>query len=494
MQELSVNHLAQRVQELGLVSPTSLEDVLRDLPPGSSGEDLLRALERRGLLTVLQTEKLRHGDKTGYFLGGYVLKYKIASGTFGRVYRAEDPSNGQPVAIKVLRRRWAEDKHVVELFVREACLGMSLKHPNIVQTLLVDHDKATDQHFMVMEFVEGGNLRDLLVIRKRFDVAETLRLLEDMAAGLAYAFSRGVTHRDLKPSNVLLSAQGTAKLVDFGLAQIFRFDESILDEEERVQVERTLDYAGLEKATNAPPNDTRSDIFFLGCIAYEMLTGRPALQPTRDRQFRGSRERFLAIPQLRPEEVQGFLPVVHLVRSMMALDPNLRPQTPQQLLDQIRQVRSQLGQTFGSREPATAMPTVTVFVVERNERLQDIIRDKLKKLGYRVLLSAMPERALERFEQQPYAGVIVDVGSVGEEGVQVLQQLVRRAREKDLTIAAYALLSETQDEIAAQLQQEPMIRLLRRPLSLGDLAKAIQQTLPPGPATGNNKKREIPRS
>jgi serine/threonine protein kinase len=489
MQELTLSNLVQRVQTLGLVKPATMEEVLHELPSGSSAEDLLRALERRGLLTALQIEKLRHGDKTGYFLGGYVLKYKIASGTFGRVYRAEDPSNGQPVAIKVLRRRWAEDKHVVELFVREACLGMSLKHPNIVQTLMVDHDKATDQHFMVMEFVEGGNLRDLLTIRKRFEVGETLRLLEDMASGLAYAFSRGITHRDLKPSNVLLSAQGTAKLVDFGLAQIFRFDESILDEEERVQVERTLDYAGLEKATNAPPNDTRSDIFFLGCIAYEMLTGRPALQPTRDRQFRGSRERFLAIPQLRPEEVQGFLPVVHLVRSMMALDPNLRPQTPQQLLEQIRQVRAQLGQTLGNRAEvaSNSTPTVTIFVVERNERLQELIRDKLKKLGYRVLLSTMPERALERFEQQPYAGLIVDVGSVGEEGAEVLQKLIRRAHEKNLSIAAYAIVSETQNELAEQLQSEPMVHVLRRPLSLGDLTRAVTQKLPPDPAKRSDR-------
>jgi serine/threonine protein kinase len=481
MQDQTISNLAQRVTQLRLVSPAQVEAVLQELPSGSNGEEFLRALERRGLLTGLQIEKLRRGDTTGYFLGGYVLKYKIAAGTFGRVFRAEDPSNGQPVAIKVLRRRWTEDKNIVELFVREACLGMSLKHPNIVQTLAVDYDKASDQHFMVMEFVEGGNLRDLLAIRKRFDVAETLRLLEDMAAGLAYAFSRGITHRDLKPSNVLLSAQGTAKLVDFGLAQVFRFDESLLSEEESLQVQRTLDYAGLEKATNAPPNDTRSDIFFLGCIAYEMLTGRPALQPTRQRHLRASRERFLNVPQLQPEEVQGFLPVVHLVRSMMALDPQLRPQTPQQLLDQIRQVRHQLkiNSNDNSSAAALATPTVTVFVVERHEHLQEIIREKLKKLGYRVLLSAMPERAWERFAQQPFQGVIVDVGSVGEEGVQALLRLLKLAEDKGVSLTAIALLSEGQDHLAAELAEQPRVTVLRRPLNLGDLVRSLTHALPP---------------
>ncbi|MDW8223636.1 MAG: serine/threonine-protein kinase [Gemmatales bacterium] len=481
MQELTASNLAQRVVQLGLVRPEQIEDTLQELPPGSNGENLLRALERRGLLTGLQIEKLRRGDTTGYFLGGYALKYKIAAGTFGRVFRAEDPNNGQAVAIKVLRRRWTEDKNVVELFIREACLGMSLKHPNIVQTLMVDHDKATDQHFMVMEFVEGGNLRDMLTIRKRFDVAETLRLLEDMASGLAYAFSRGITHRDLKPSNVLLSAQGTAKLVDFGLAQIFRLDESLLSEEERIQVQRTLDYAGLEKATNAPPNDTRSDIFFLGCIAYEMLTGRPALQPTRQRHLRASRERFLNVPQLQPEEAQGFLPLVHLVRSMMALDPQMRPQTPQQLLDQIRHVRSQLskGNSQDTTVSAVIPSGITVFVVERHENLQELIREKFKKLGYRVLLSTMPERMLERFAQQPFQGAVVDVGSVGEEGVQALKQVVEQAQARNLPLTAIAIVSENQDALADQLAELPQIEILRRPLNLGQLVRALTQSLPP---------------
>lgn len=481
MQELTAKDLAQRVTELRLVSSEQVEAALQTLPPDCAGEEFLRALERRGLLTALQIDKLRRGDTLGYFLGGYALKYKIAAGTFGRVFRAEDPSNGQAVAIKVLRRRWTQDKNIVELFVREACLGMSLKHPNIVQTLMVDHDKATDQHFMVMEFVEGGNLRDMLAIRKRFTVGETLRLLEDMASGLAYAYSRGITHRDLKPSNVLLSAQGTAKLVDFGLAQIFGFDESLLNEEDRLQVQRTLDYAGLERATQAPPNDTRSDIFFLGCIAYEMLTGRPALQPTRQRHLRASKERFLNIPQLQPEEVQGYMPLVHLVRSMMALDPQVRPQTPQQLLDQIRHVRSQLGKSESSNPGRLAQesPTVTIFVVERHERLQEIIRGKLKKLGYRVLLSALPERAQERFSQQPFQGLIVDVGSIGREGADVLCRLVEQSQEKHIPLTAIAILSEDQEDYAARLAEQPTITVLRRPLNLGDLVRTLTQVLPP---------------
>jgi serine/threonine-protein kinase len=166
---------------------------------------------------------------------------------------------------------------------------------------------------------------------------------------------------------------------------------------------------------------------------------------------------------------------------MMALDPQLRPQTPQQLLDQIRQVRHQLkiNSNDNSSAAALATPTVTVFVVERHEHLQEIIREKLKKLGYRVLLSAMPERAWERFAQQPFQGVIVDVGSVGEEGVQALLRLLKLAEDKGVSLTAIALLSEGQNHLAAELAEQPRVTVLRRPLNLGDLVRSLTHALPP---------------
>src|SRR5205814_962240 len=119
-----------------------------------------------------------------------------------------------------LRKRWSEDPHKVEMFEREGRMGMSMHHPNIVRILAVNQNKPTGQYYIVMEFVEGGNLRDFLGIRKQLEVKEALRLLEECSAALAYAHTRGLTHRDLKPTNVLIASQGVAKLVDFGLAEI----------------------------------------------------------------------------------------------------------------------------------------------------------------------------------------------------------------------------------------------------------------------------------
>ena len=112
--------------------------------------------------------RLAKGDQDGYFIGGYRLLYKISSGSFGRVYRADDPKSGVVVAIKVLRNKWSDDKHSVELFEREGKMGMSMHHPNLVEILKVDKDEQSGQYYIVMEFVEGGNLRDFLGIRKKW--------------------------------------------------------------------------------------------------------------------------------------------------------------------------------------------------------------------------------------------------------------------------------------------------------------------------------------
>lgn len=241
------------------------------------------------------------------------------------------------MAVKVLRRKWSEDRHNVELFEREGRLGMTLQHPNIVEILAVNRDPASRQYYIVMEFVEGGNLRDILNIRKKLEPGEVLRILDEVTQGLVYALSRGITHRDMKLTNVLMSSQGAAKLVDFGLAGLFGQRHAEADD---ANVDRTVDYAGLEKATNVAPGDTRSDIYFLGSVAYELLTGRPPLDMSRQARSRMSRERYLNVPPIQPEEINGPPSVIRLVESMMSLNPHERFQTPSQVLDAVREVRT----------------------------------------------------------------------------------------------------------------------------------------------------------
>jgi serine/threonine protein kinase len=473
--------LANRAVMLGLVTETQVIDVWEELGQrGGEIDPFLRVAQRKGHLTPWQAHKLAKGDAEGYFLGGYRILYRIASGTFGRVFRADDPQSGRIVAIKVLRRRWSEDKHNIELFAREGRLGLSLHHPNIVEVLAVNFDPATQSHFIVMEFVEGGNVRDFLAIRKKLEPGETLRVLEETAAGMTYAYSRGVTHRDMKLTNILISSQGIAKLVDFGLAGIYR--SALVGIRDDGQVDRTVDYAGLEKATGVPPGDVRSDIFFLGCVAFEMLTGQPPLAMPKNKSLRMQRERFMNIPLLTPAEVKGPPSLFHLVATMTSLNPQTRFQTPSQLLDAVRQVRQEVEERNLAERPGGPAPVPhsrSVFVVEKDERLQNALRGKFKDLGYRVFLSGDPVRALDRYRQQPFENLVVDVGTVGEEGLLLFERLMRESDRLGTACAGIVVLSEEQADWVDRVAKRPSVAVMVRPVSLKQLHVKLEHLAAP---------------
>ena len=470
MADLDAATLGQKAVHLGLITQGQLMDVWDELGNNRQPEAFLRFLERKGYLTPWQSTKLLKGDHDGYFLGGCRVLYKIASGSFGRVFRAAEVETGKVVAIKVLRRRWSDDPHNIELFEREGKVGLTMQHPNIVEVLNVRRDPTSGQYYIVMEFVEGQNLRDFLAVRKKLEPAEGLKILEEAAAGLAYAYSRGITHRDMKLTNILISSQGDAKLVDFGLAKLYSGMGNAED-----KVDRTVDYAGLEKATGVPAGDTRSDIYFLGCVLYEMLTGRPPLLMTKDRLARMQKYRFDNVPPLRPGEINGPPSVYRLVESMMAMDPRQRYQTPSQLLEAVRSVRREVEGKAGASGPAVP----AVFVVEADERLQDTLRARLKELGYKVFLAADPMRALDRYRQQPYDGLFVDVGSAGKDGLLVFDRILDEAERKGQKLGGLMVLSQEQAGWAEEVRKRPNAAVLVRPkVTLHDIRQKLQQLLP----------------
>lgn len=470
--------VAQLAQRLKLVTTAQLEECQSELGNQRGDDDALTSLlERKSYLTALQIDKLRKGDTQGYFLGNYRLLYKIASGSFGRVYRADDPNTGRVVAIKVLRNRHSEKQDIIESFEREGRVGMSLRHPNIVEILSVGQEPTTKQYFIVMEFVEGGNLRDILAIRKQFEVSEALKILEDVAAALGYAFARGVTHRDMKLTNVLISSQGTAKVVDFGLAQIF--SKAFITEDDNVG--RSVDYIGLERATNAPANDVRSDIYFIGCIGYEIMSGRPPLTLTKNIQERKSKERFLRVRPLQTHELKGHgnqvAHAIRLIETMMAIDPKQRYQTPTQLLDAIRTLRSEAG----GRDPMQSIgprSAPTVFILESDERLQDAFREKIKNMGYRVLIASDPSRAIERFQMHPFNVMVVDADTTQRDGMRALNTVLLKARSQSIPCHGIIVMDAKNAELLRVLDPSLKVAVLHRPLKLGVLADKLRDLAP----------------
>jgi serine/threonine-protein kinase len=334
---------------------------------------------------------------------------------------------------------------------------------------------------MVMEFVEGQNLRDFVKARGKFDIADSLRITADVAAGLDYAAGKGVTHRDLKLSNVLVASTGRAKLVDFGLAAI----SALAKGDPASPNPRSIDYAALERITGVKKDDPRSDIYFSGCILYHLLTGVPPLLETKDRTQRLSVSRFREVTPIIQREPHLPGTVVALVNRAMELDPARRFATPGEMLTEIKAVQRRLeqgdsdeleagqGRKLLDREGESR----SVMVVEANAEMQDALRDLLKRRGYRVLVIGDAQRALKRFEEGPVPSecVIFCTTELGRSALEAFNRFGEM--EQTRHIPAILFLSEEHPQFATEAHTGPHRVLLSMPLKVRQLRGILLKLL-----------------
>jgi serine/threonine protein kinase len=207
----------------------------------------------------------------GQTLGKYRILEPLGRGGMAQVYKAYHPKLDRYAAIKVLRSDLVEEAEFLARFRREARAVAALRHPNIVQVF--DFDTQDDLYYMVMELLEGDTLKAHLNSFRTSGLhlphGDLVRILRDVLAGLAYAHSEGVIHRDLKPANIMLTRRGQAVLTDFGIAQIVGGTQYTVSG----ALMGTLNYMAPEQGLEGKC-DARSDIYSLGIVFYEMLTGR----------------------------------------------------------------------------------------------------------------------------------------------------------------------------------------------------------------------------
>jgi beta-lactam-binding protein with PASTA domain/tRNA A-37 threonylcarbamoyl transferase component Bud32 len=279
--------------------------------------------------------------------GRYQVRSRIARGGMATVYLATDLRLERRVAIKIMHGHLADDSQFKERFIQEARSAARLAHPNVVNVF--DQGQDSDMAYLVMEYLSGITLRDLLTEHKVLTPEQTLDILEAVLSGLAAAHKSGIVHRDLKPENVLLADDGRIKIGDFGLARAASANTAT-----GAALLGTIAYLSPELVTRGIA-DARSDIYAVGIMMYEMLAGE---QP-----FRGEQPMQIAYqhandsvptPSTRNPDVPAELD--ELVLWATAREPDQRPRDARMMLEQVVETQNQL---------RTALPTGATSVIQR---------------------------------------------------------------------------------------------------------------------------------
>ncbi len=299
----------------------------------------------------MATEPQEKPPRRYHRIGKYQVLAHVAAGGMGVVYKAVDQETGQEVALKILSPTLAARPSAVERFRREARHGAKLRHDNIVA--VYEFGEANGTWFLAQEFVEGTDLLEFIQRRGKLDPEEAVPLLIQAARGLDWLHQNQIVHRDIKPSNFLITevfGRKVVKLTDLGVAR------ETADEECRItqagNTVGTIDYMAPEQARDSGLADIRSDIYSLGCTLYHMLAGHP---PFPDGSLS---ERLFQHLEAEPPDVRQFnpkvkLPLLVVLRRMLAKSPDDRYQTPTDLIRDLSRLAG-----VAVPEPARTPPTV----------------------------------------------------------------------------------------------------------------------------------------
>lgn len=482
----SFEELKERAVSVGVLTQAQIHEICARF--GSihlDSDDFLKAAVRKGMLTNYQVERLTSDEPYGFYYGPYKILYIVGAGTFARVFRGEHRDDASMAAVKVLRARFSDNKTVVDHFLNEAKLGTQLQHPNIVPIYSASSEGYL--HFMTMEFVEGQTLREFVKVRKKVDPKTATLITRDVASGLEYAIRKGLQHRDLKLSNVMLSSSGQAKIVDFGLASIAERGASI--DVPFLKNQQSVDYVALERAPGAKKDDPRSDLYFLGCMYYQMLGGESPFLETKDRTKRLDRNRFYNVKPL--YQIDSSIPqiVAQIVAKAMQPDADSRYQSPTMMIYDLNKALEKLdaGSAAAPSSAAGAGATRTggstsefkrgILVVDSNETMQNVLREAFKKSGFRVLVFASPERAIERLADDDgiVQCLLFNATSLGLRAVRAFNEAGSRLGMKDLP--AVLLLDENQSGLIDEAHAGRLRIILQMPITIRQLREKIAALL-----------------
>ena len=301
----------------------------------------------------------------GQALGKYQILQPLGQGGMARVYKAYHPQLDRYVAVKVLRPDLVGEEGFLDRFQREARAVAALRHPNVVQVF--DFDAQDDIYYMVMELLEGDNLKTRMNEYRAhgqiMPFGEMIKILLDVLDGLGYAHAQGMVHRDIKPANILLTRQGRAVLVDFGIVQIVGATRHTVSG----ALIGTLNYMAPEQGLRSQ-SDARSDLYSIGVVLYELLTGRPPFDADTPLAIL---MKHVNDPLPRPTLVNPRIPpsVERVVLKALSKEPADRYQSAEEMTRALQQAVQEAGlnlpekiaSPFSFSTPASAGEPVAVY-------------------------------------------------------------------------------------------------------------------------------------
>jgi serine/threonine-protein kinase len=301
----------------------------------------------------------------GSKLGPYEIIEEIGKGGMATVYRAFQPSIGRFVALKVIHRAIAADSNSLGRFQREARLIARLEHPHLLP--VYDYDGEHDPPYIVMRYLEGSTLREALETGP-IPLADTVHVLRQIGAALDYAHRQGVIHRDLKPSNVMIDTEGNAFLMDFGIARILESTDGLTQTGFAVG---TPSYMSPEQGMGLTTVDNRSDIYALGVLLFQMLTGEPP--------FSGDNPMAIILQHINTPPpaaslVKGELPqaVDDVIRKAMAKEPDDRYQTATAMAVDLARAATLKPDSVPTQIKESAQRAVNAILASREARKDEL--------------------------------------------------------------------------------------------------------------------------
>lgn len=282
----------------------------------------------RRQLARLRTEA--ESDKTVLRIPGYQMIRKLGAGAMASVYLAKQTSLDRLVAIKILPRRYSGDANFIERFYKEGRAAAKLSDPNIVGAF--DVGQVGEQHYFVMEYIDGETVYERIVKAKRLKERDALTITRQVASALKHAHSRGFIHRDIKPKNIVMTKSNVAKLADLGLARAI--EDKKTAEAEKNKAFGTPYYISPEQIRGAVDIGPPADIYGLGATFYHMLTGRVPFQGVNPTQVM---QNHLSAELVPPDQVVSGISqsTAEIVEMMMKKSPRDRYQTAEELMEDI---------------------------------------------------------------------------------------------------------------------------------------------------------------